>query len=150
MIIKGKGHSLTFVRGHSDSTFSSFFSSKNTGPNEAIFHVELSRDGRMKVSTNGLCHMTKMAAMPMYAKKKTFKIFFSGTERPMNLKLGMQHWVLEYYQVYSNDALGLTMTYFTPRSNLVPYTFVWENVKTMGFSEVIVVYDIKIGICSQH
>ena len=41
--------------------------------------------------------MTKMATMPIYAKKKTFKIFFSGTERLMNLKLGMQHRVLEYY-----------------------------------------------------
>ena len=57
-------------------------------PIEAIFHVEPSWDGRMKVSTNGLCHMTKMAAMPIYAKKN-LKIFFSGT--PMNLKLGMRH-----------------------------------------------------------
>ena len=66
MNIKGQGHSLTFVQGHSDSTFSNFFSSKNTRPIEAIFHVE---PERMKVCTNGLCHMTKMAAMPIYAKK---------------------------------------------------------------------------------
>ena len=90
MNIKGQGHSLTVVRGHSDSTFSNFFSSKSTRPIEAIFHVEPSWDGRMKVSTNGLCHMSKMAAMPIYAKK-TCKIFFSGTEKPMNLKLGRQH-----------------------------------------------------------
>ena len=37
-------------------------------PIEAIFHVEPSWDGIMKVSTNGLCHMTKMATMPIYAK----------------------------------------------------------------------------------
>ena len=73
----------------------------------------------MKMSTNGLCHMTKMATMPISAKK-TFKIFF-GTERLMNLKLGMRHQVLVYYQVCSNDAPGLTMTYFMARSNLVPY-----------------------------
>ena len=30
---------------------------------------------------------------------KTFKIFSFGTKRPMTLKLGMQNWVLEYYQV---------------------------------------------------
>ena len=72
----------------------------------------------MKVSTNGLYHMTKMAAMPIYAKK-TLKIFFSGTERPMNLKLGMQHRVLEYCQVCSKNSPGLTMAYFTARSNLV-------------------------------
>ena len=67
----------------------------------------------------------------------------------MNLKLGMQHRVVEYYQVCSNDALGLTMSYFTARSNLVPCAFVWEKVKTMDFSEIIVVYDIKVGRCSQ-
>ena len=64
-----QGHSMTFVQGHSDSTSSNFFSSKNTRPIEAIFHVEPSWDGRMKVSTNGLCHMTKMTTMPLYAKK---------------------------------------------------------------------------------
>ena len=30
----------------------------------------------------------------------------------MTLKLGMQHCVLEYYQVYSNDDPGLTVTSF--------------------------------------
>ena len=35
------------------------------------------------------------------------------------------------------------------RSNLVPYPFVWEKVKTIDFSETIVVYDIKVGTCSQ-
>ena len=61
----------------------------------------------------------------------------------------MQHWVLMFYQVYSNDDSGLTLTHFTARSNLVPYTFVWEKVKTMDFLETIVVYDIKVGRCSQ-
>ena len=84
-----------------------------------------------------------------HIKKKNFKLFFSGTERPMVLKLGMQHRVLEHYQVYSNDASGLTLTYFTARSNLVPYAVVWEQVKTMDFSEIIVVYDIKVGRCCQ-
>ena len=63
----------------------------------------------------------------------------------MTLKLGMQHWVLEYYQACSNDDLGLTLTYFTARSNLVPYAFVWEKGKTMDFSETIVVYDLKLA-----
>ena len=90
----------------------------------------------MKVSTNGLCHMTKMAAMPIYAKKP-FKIFFSETERPMNLKLGMQHRVLEYYQVYSNYGPGLTLAYFTARSNMGRYAFVWKKVKTMDFQKLL-------------
>ena len=67
----------------------------------------------------------------------------------MTLKLGMQHWVLECYQVYSNDIPGLTLTYFTARSNLVPYAFVWEKGKTMDFSEIIVVYDLKLATDDQ-
>ena len=54
---------------------------------------------------------------------KNLKIFFSGTKRSMTLKLGMQHRVLEYYQVCSNDDPGFTLTYFRARSNLVPYAF---------------------------
>ena len=63
----------------------------------------------------------------------------------MTLKLGMQHRVLEYNQGCSNDDPGLTLTYFTTRSNLVPYAFVWEKGKTMDFSETIVVYDLKLA-----
>ena len=51
----------------------------------------------------------------------------------MTLELGMKHWVLEYYQVCANDDPELTLTYFTARSNLVPYAFVWEKGKTMDF-----------------
>ena len=63
----------------------------------------------------------------------------------MALKLGMQHRVREYYKVYSNDVPGLTLTYFTARSNFLPYAFVWEKGKTMDISETIVVYDVKVG-----
>ena len=56
----------------------------------------------------------------------------------MTLKVGMQHRVLEM-RVCSNDVPGLTLSYFMARPNLVPYAFVWENVKTMDFSETIVV-----------
>ena len=45
----------------------------------------------------------------------------------MNLKLGMQHRVLEYYQVCSNDAPGLTLTCFMARSELVLYAFVFSG-----------------------
>ena len=67
----------------------------------------------------------------------------------MTLKLGMQHWVLEYYQVCSNDDPGLTLTYSMARSNLVPYAFVWEKGKTVDFSETIVVYDLKLATDDQ-
>ena len=61
MNIKGQGHSLTLVEGHSDSTFSSFFSLETAKLIEAKFHMENESE-----YTNGLCHMTKMAAMPIY------------------------------------------------------------------------------------
>ena len=65
----------------------------------------------------------------------------------MTLKLGIELLVFKYYQVCSNDTPGLTLTYFMARSSLVPYAFVWEKVN--GFSKTVVVYDIKIGRCSQ-
>ena len=85
-------------------------------------------------------------AMPIYGKN--LKKIFSGTKRPMTLKLGLQHWVLKYYQVYqvySNDDPGLILTYFTARSNLVPYAFVCGKSKTKDFSKTTLVYDIKVN-----
>ena len=67
----------------------------------------------------------------------------------MTLNLGMDHRVLEYYQICSNDDPGLTLTYFTARSNLVPYAFVWEKGKTVDFSETIVVYDLTLATDDQ-
>ena len=68
--IKGQDHSLILVQGHSDSTFSNLFSLQTDRLIEAKFHVEPPCDGGIKVSTNGLCHMTmtKMAAMSIYGK----------------------------------------------------------------------------------
>ena len=55
---------------------------------------------------------------------KNLKTIFSGTKRPMTLKVGMQHQVLEYYKVCSNDDPGVSLTHFVARSTLVPYAFV--------------------------
>ena len=63
----------------------------------------------------------------------------------MTLQFCMQHRVLKYYQICSNEDPGLTLTYFTTRSNLVPYVFVWEKGKPMDFSESIVVNDLKLA-----
>ena len=84
------------------------FSSETTGPIETKFPMQSQWDGGTKVCSNGPGQMTKTAAMPVYGKNlKT--IFFSGTERPMTLKLGMKHRVLKYYQVCSNDDPGLRL-----------------------------------------
>ena len=79
--------------------------------------------GRRNESLGGLCHMTKMAAMPIYGKNP-LKICFSRTKGPVALGLGMQHWGLACNKVCSNDDLGLTLTFFMARSNLLPSAFI--------------------------
>ena len=103
-------------------------------PIEVKFYMEPPWNGRPKICSNGLGHMTNMAAMPY--RVKTLK----------NLPLWNQKAVV---QVYSNDDHGLTLTYFTARSNLVPYALVREKGKTMDFSGTILVCDIEVGGCSQ-
>ena len=49
-------------------TFSNFLSLETSRPIEAKFHVEPPWDRGMKVYSNGLCHLTNMAAMPIYGK----------------------------------------------------------------------------------
>ena len=103
MNIKGQGHLLTMIKGHSHSTFSSFFFLETAWPVEAKFFVELPWDGGTKVCSTGPSHMTKMAAMPIYGK--SLEKIFSGTKWLMTLKLGMQDRVLDCYQSkkISND-----------------------------------------------
>ena len=43
----------------------------------------------------------------------------------------------------------MTLTYFTARSNLVTYAFLWEKVKTVDFSETIAACDLIVGRCRQ-
>ena len=90
--------------------------------------------------------VTRTRSPPRPYVVKPSQIFFSGTKSPMTLKFCMQHRVIKYYHVSSNDDPGLTLTYFTARSNLVSYAFVWEKRKTMDFSETIVIYDLKVAI----
>ena len=87
-------------------------------------------DGGTKVCSNGPGHMTKMAATPIYGKN----LKKSSSPGP---KLGMQHLVLEFYQVCSNDDPGLTFTYFMAKSNLVPYAFVGKKVKHRIFQKLL-------------
>ena len=55
----------------------------------------------------------------------------------MILKLGMKHRGLELYKVYINDDPGLTMTYFTARSNWVIFTFEWGKLLQSHLMEEI-------------
>ena len=82
--------------------------------------------------------------MPIYGKKNLL-----WSQKADDLESWYVNRVLEYYQVCSNDDPGLTLTYFTARSNLDPYALVWERGKIIAISETIVVYDVKSGRCSQ-
>ena len=56
------------VRQGPSSTFSNIFSSETAWPIKAKFYVEPPWEGGTIVYINGLGHMTKMAAMPIYGK----------------------------------------------------------------------------------
>ena len=85
--------------------------------------------------------------MPIYGKNP-LKIF-SGTGWPISTKLGMCHRPLQPIIICSNDDPLVTLTYFTARSNLVTYAFLWKKVKTVDFSENIAACDLKVGRCRQ-
>ena len=65
------------------------------------------------------------------------------------MKLGMYYSGLQPIIVCSNNDPGVTLTYFTARSNLVTLAFLWEKVKTVDFSETIAACDLKVGRCRQ-
>ena len=46
----------------------------------------------------------------------------------MILRLGMQYQELKLYKAYINDDPGLTLPYFTSRSNWLGYTLEWGKL----------------------
>ena len=96
---------------------SKIFFSETPGLIKAKFYVEPPWVGGTIFCSRHLGHMTKMAATPIYGKNPS-KIFFSRTSRPIFTKLGMLHRGLQPIIVCSNDDPGVTLTYFTARSNL--------------------------------
>ena len=104
--------------------FQTSFPPKTLKPFETKFPVEPPWDVGMTICSNVQGLMTKMASRPIYGKKPS-KISFFGTKRLMTLKLGIQHRVLRYYQIYSNDDTGLTLSIFMIWSNLFPNASAW-------------------------
>ena len=104
--IKGQGHSLTFVHGHSDSTFSNFFCSETARPIEANFHMEPPCDVRNE-------NLFKCSRSHDHAhiwwKDQCFHMMTMGWPCPFlwqgqNFFWMLLHWVLLYFQVCSNSA----------------------------------------------
>ena len=74
--------------------------------------------------------MTKMADMSKYGK--IFNKLLSRAHGPMVLKLGMYHWILQYYYDYSNYELGLTLLGLTSKSKygqMLEHKISWNVLK---------------------
>ena len=123
----GGAYSISMLRRPMWSIISNIFSTETAWPIKAKFYVKPPWKGGTNFYINGPGHMTKMSTMPIYSKK-TLTIFCSRTGSLMILKLGMQHKGLKLYKVYINDEPGLTLTYFTARSNWVAYMFEWGKL----------------------
>ena len=78
----------------------------------------------MNIYANGLGHMNKMAAMPLYMVKS-----LKNLQNQEANDLGTWYVVLRMWglPICSNDDPRLTLTYFTARSNLFPLAFIWEK-----------------------
>ena len=75
--------------------------------------------------------MTKMDAMPISGKN--LKIHLLWNQKADDLESWYAALGTRELPSLSNDDPVMTLTYFTARSNLGPYAFVWEKVKTMDF-----------------
>ena len=75
---------------------------------------------------------------------KTFQNLLRN-QGPISTKFGMLYPGLQPIIVCSNDDPGFSFTYFTARSNLITFDFLYEKVKTVDFSETIAAPDLKIG-----
>ena len=83
MRIEGQGHFLTLAQDRVHTKIQTKFSQKPLSHSEPNFRYK-----DMNIHIHDAGHMTKMAAMPIYGRKKTSKIF-SRTGVPIFTKLGM-------------------------------------------------------------
>ena len=70
----------------------------------------------MKIHQHFAGHIIKMAAMPIYGKNP-LKTIFPGTNWQILMKLCIKHQVPKPFIIYANYDPGLTLTYYTARSN---------------------------------
>ena len=79
------GMTLTYFTARSTSEI---FVSKTTWPSKDKFYRKHQYERGTSVIINKPCHVTKMAAMPIYGKNPS-KIFFEGTAEPIATKIDM-------------------------------------------------------------
>ena len=85
--------------------------------------------------------MTKIAAMPIYGKKLKNLLWNQKTDDLEIWYAALGARVLpNLFQWW----LWVDLDLFYGKVKFGPLCFVWEKGKTMGFSETIVVYDIRV------
>ena len=94
---------------------SNIFFSQTVWPIKTKFYVEPPWVGKTKSCSRHLGHMTKIAATPIYGKNpsKILQNRQADFHETWYVASGFQAII-----VCSNDAPGVTLTYFTARSNL--------------------------------
>ena len=111
-----------------DHHFQSFYSLKHLlWPSKRKFHVEPPCwEVGQKFYINGVGHMTKMAAAPIYMEKNLLQNQKSYDLETWHAASGTQ----ALQSLYKCDIChnGLTLTYFRARSNWVAYTFEWGKL----------------------
>ena len=96
---------------------SNFFSSKNSRPLEAKFHMQPPWNVRMKICSNVKGHMTKMASRPIY-----MHVLKNLHKSPSSEPRGRWPWNLLYSIGYSRTTqfVQMILTIFMTWSNLFP------------------------------
>ena len=113
------------------TTSANFFFLETTRPIEAKFHEEPPSDGGGRNFVQ-MAQVTLPIWPPCPYVVKTLKILLWNPKAD-----DIESWyVASGARVLSSL---FKLTYFTTMSNFAPYAFVWEKVKTVDFSETIVV-----------
>ena len=143
MTIKGQGNSLTVVQGHSDSTYSNFFSLETAEQIEAKVHVKPPWDEWMKVSTNALCPMNKMAAIPI--KIKTFKNLLLWNQKADDLESWYPALVTRVLPNLIKWWLRVDLDLFYSKVEFGPFCVLYGK----DLQETIEASEVKVGTHSQ-
>ena len=118
MNVKGHGHSLTFIQGHSDSTFSNFFCSEEAArPIEAKFHMappwDMGNENLFKCSrSHDHAHIQCMV--------KNLKNLLLRKQEADDLETWYTTSGTRLLPMFSYDDPRLTLTIFMTGSNLFP------------------------------
>ena len=112
------------------------FSSETAQPIFFKFLLEPSVNGGLKIYTNGLVTLIKMATLKnLLQNQESFKA---------------EYWfIVSGPQVCSNDDPRMTFDLFTARSNLHPYAFVWGKYRKFSFLKCIKDQWLKLTMYDQ-